>query len=244
MELHNTVEDIVISQINDIFNTIKEQDKPDKPCLCWQCRMDTACYVLNRTLPLYIVSNRGASRVDINPIKTQQVSAEITSLIYEGIKKVNHNQRPNADHNFSDSHVNAYKDKPVFQIPTITGRLFNGTNFAPVSDINVFLLHNGKPAEMKDTNWQNPFNLVSHTNGIFTFWPAPFPAKKTDEHASFEFTICIEANEYDTLNHVFRIPVVSEILTKDSFSLNRSFKLPDLFMFPPGANEKNLYIND
>ena len=244
MELHNIVEDIVISDVTDIFNTIEEQGNPKKYCICWQCRLDTACYVLNRSSPQYIVSNRGASRVDINPIKTQQTAAEITSLIYEGLKKVNHNQRPNADHSSSSSHISEYKDKPVFQFPTITGRLFDGTNFSPISDVNVQLLYNGKAAEMKDNNWQNPLNLVSHTNGTFTFWPAPIPAKKIDEHASFEFTIQIETKEYDTLNHIFRVPVISEILTKDSFSLMRSFKLPDLFMFPPGANEKNLYIND
>ena len=244
MELHNIVEDIVVSNVTDIFNAIEEQGNPKKYCLCWQCRMDTACYVLNRTLPQYIVSNRGASRVDLNPIKTQQTAAEITSLIYEGMKKVSHNQRPNADHSSSSSYTSAYKDKLVYQIPTITGRLFNGSNFSPISDVNVHLLYNGKPAEMKDSNWQNPFNLVSHTNGIFTFWPAPIPAEKIDEHATFEFTIQIDDKEYDTLNHVFRIPVASEILTIDSFSLKRSFKLPDLYMFTPGANEKNLYIND
>jgi len=237
MELHNIIEDIVIPKTEDIFNTIVKDGNPEKLCTCSQCRIDTACYALNRITPLYLVSNRGAARIRQEPIESQQKDADITALIYEGLKRVNHNQRPNFNHDSSLKDKNAEIGKPVFNIPTITGRIFNGNNFAPVSDIEIKLLYNGSLVTMKDGNWQNPFHLVHHTEGNFSFWPVPFPAEKTEEQSTFEFTIRVEAGEYEAFSHIFRIPVVSEILTNQSFSLGRVFKLTDLFLFPPGGEE-------
>jgi competence protein ComFB len=51
----------------------------------------------------------------------------------------------------------------------------------------------------------------------------------------------VEAPEFETLIHYFKIPVISEVLMAASFTLGRTFKLPDLYMFPPGEAEKNGY---
>ena len=242
MELHNTMEDIVIPKVEEIFNTIEKMGNTEKLCTCSQCRTDTACYVLNRITPFYLVSNRGAARIQQVTLEHQQKDADITALIYEGLRRVSHNQRPNFSHNSSLTAGNEVTCVPAFNIPTITGRLLNGSNFAPVSDVFIKLLYNGSPIEMKDRNWQNPYHLVPNTEGTYSFWPVSFSAKNPDEKKVFEFTIIVEAAEYEKLNHVFSIPVTSEILTNTSFSLVRTFKLPDLFMFPPGGDEQNRYL--
>ena len=242
MELHNTVEDIVIPKVENIFNTLEKEGNTEKLCTCSQCRIDTACYVLNRITPFYLVSNRGAARVQQETIEHQQKVADITSLIYEGLKRVSHNQRPNFTHDSSQKKGSDLSCLPVYNIPTITGRLLNGNNFAPVSDVYIKLLYDGSPIPMNNENWQNPFHLVSHTEGTYSFWPVSFPAKDVNEHKVFEFTICVETKEYEELNHVFRIPVTSELQTIQSFTLKKSYKLQDLFMFPPGENEQNLYL--
>jgi len=239
MEVHNSIEDIVIPRVKDIFDSIEKSGNPDKLCTCRQCRLDTACYVLNRVSPYYFISNRGAVRIHKENLEHQQRVADVNSLIYEGLKRVNHNQRPHFDHDPSSNDHNEKSDQPVYNIPTITGRLFNGNDFSPISDVTIELLFNGAPVGMKDRNWQNPLHLVHHTEGTFSFWPVPVPAEKADEHAVFEYTLRVETEEYEALNHIFKIPVISEIQTFQTFRLGRTFKLPDLYMFPPGEEEKN-----
>jgi competence protein ComFB len=239
MDLHNTAEDLVFARVDEIFNNIEKGDNPDKLCTCDQCRMDTACYVLNRTNPYYIVSNRGAARVEQEPIRKQQEDADITTLVYEGIRRVNHNQRPSALHGVKQVRESVV-ETPVFNIPTIVGRIFNGVNFAPVSGILVQLFRNGSLVAMKDDNWQNPCAMVPNTDGAFTFWPNPIPAGAGNIHQVFEFSIRVESDEYETLNHFFKIPVISDAQAVSSFSLVRTVKLPDLYLFPPGNEEDDL----
>jgi competence protein ComFB len=238
MEIHNTTEDMVFATVEEIFDSIIKEGNSENFCLCYQCRMDTACYVLNRTKPRYIVSNRGVARLEQENLERQQKDADIVALVYEGLKRINHNQRPNALH--QGDAAPALVMTPVFNIPTIVGRLFSGTNFAPMSNIKVELHRNGELVSMKDNNWQNPYNLVSNTEGTFTFWPNPIPAEAAEVRRIFEYSIRIEAPDFETLNHFFKIPVISEIQSAAVYSMGRTFKLPDLYMFPPGGDEEDL----
>ena len=242
--VHNIIEDIVIPKVKDIFDAIEKRGNPEKLCTCEQCRLDTACYVLNRTAPFYLVSNRGAVRIQKENIERQQKEADITVLVYEGLRRVNHNQRPNFSHGSISDTGAIHSDKPVYNIPTITGRLFDGNNFAPISGVEMKLYYNGELVAMKDRNWQNPLSLVSHTEGTFNFWPLPVQAEKAGDHAAFEYTLKVENGEYEPLTHVFKIPVISEVQTTKSFTLKRTFKLPDLFMFPPGEDEYNRSLDE
>ena len=239
MELHNTMEDIVVTRVNEIFEAIDKGDSPKKYCTCKQCRIDIICYALNRVRPHYIVSNRGVSRVQWETIERQQQVADITALIHDGFRQVNHNQRPNFTHYSIESGGDLDKNIPVFNIPVIMGRIFDGNNFAPISDAHIELLCNGEPVLMKDGNWQNPYRMVPNNEGAFSFWPVAAKASSTDEHKAFEYMLRISAPEFEILNHFFKVSVASEIQTSSSFTLKRSFKLPYLYLFPPGEPEKN-----
>jgi competence protein ComFB len=235
MEIHNTTEDIVFARLKEICDFFEKQGNADI-CTCGQCRLDAACYVLNRSEPHYIVSNRGVARVEQESIERQQKTADITALIHEALKRVSHNQRPAPRDSDKESHKVA-SGVPVFNIPTIVGRLFNGLNFAPMAGINVELYREGKLVPMKDRNWQNPYKLVYNTEGTFAFWPEPVSAESINARATFEYSVKIEAPGLEDLTHFFKIPVISEIQTAGSFSMERTFKLPDLYMFPPGGEE-------
>ena len=237
MDIHNTTEELVISEINTICNSLDAEGKPSGICTCNQCRQDAACYVLNRTVPHYVVSHRGLARV--NQEMNQQNRADLSALAYEALKRVSHNQRPNFEHK-SGIQTPSVSDTPSFNIPPIMGQVFSGLNFSPITGITVELLQNGALAEMRDNNWQNPYNLIPNTGGTFTFWPKPVPAEKIDISKIFEFTIKIAAPDFAEMNHVASINVVSE-LAVPSISLSRTFKLPDLYLFPPGE-EKDLCI--
>ena len=239
MEIHNTQEDLVLAEVNAVYDSLESENNKEKTCTCSQCRQDVACYVLNRIKPHYVVSHRGVARV--NQDASHQSRADLTSLVYEGIKRINHNQRPYFDH--KNAEENNSVEGPAFHIPTIMGQVYNGLNFSPMTNINVELLQNGKLATMKDNNWQNPYILIANTSGVFTFWPKPVIAEKADLHRNFEFVIKIASPDFAELNHVFSIPVKSE-QTSQKFSLSRTYKLPDLYLFPPGEEKDQLIINE
>jgi competence protein ComFB len=235
-EIHNTVEDIVFAQVSEVCDII-EKDKKGEICTCRQCRIDTACYVLNRVESRYISSYRGIARVEQETIARQQKEAEIVSLIYEGIRQVNHNRRPFINHGAKGASLEAASNTPVFNIPTIVGRVFSGLNFEPLPEVKVELRRNGDLVTMKDTVWQNPFNIVPTTEGTFTFWPTTIPAEAVDSRKVFEYSVKLEAPDFEPLTHFFNIPVTSEAQTAEAYSMDRSFKLPNLYMFPPGGDE-------
>jgi len=237
MGIHNISEDIVVKTAQEIFDAVKNEGNPDGLCLCEQCKLDTMCYALNRIEPRYIVSNRGITRIENDGNERHQTHADITALVYKGLQQVNHNQRPTATHDGSLPE-NIVK-KLAFDIPTIVGRLFDGETFAPISGVTVELHHNGELVPMRNSNWQNPYTLVANTPGTFTFWPALVPAAMVDMHQIFEYSISIESPKYDTLTHFFKIPAVSAFQAEPTYFMNRTFKLPDLYLFSPGEAEQN-----
>jgi len=238
MDIHNTSEDIVYDIAKHIFDDIEKSGNPDNCCLCEQCRMDTICYTLNRTDPHYIVSNRGFTRIEVSGIKQQQIEADIASLVYKGLRLVNHNMRPTSSHDGSFSQ-NLKANTPVFDIPTISGRIFDGISFEPIVDIEVAMYSEGELVPMRNNNWQNPYTMVASTPGAFSFWPAPVIADAQDREKTFKFSIKVNSPNYELLNHFFSISSVSKFHSPNSYALNRSFKLPDLYLFPPGESEQN-----
>lgn len=237
MEIHNSTEDLVLKIVHDVCDSIEKSDKEDKPCTCYQCRLDTACYVLNRSVPRYVVSSRGAARVDSDSMERQQEDADIAALVYEGLKKIAQSRRPHFSHNPMNSTPPLNMQGPVFNIPTIIGRVFNGVNFEPMSNIEVELLCFGERAKMMDPNWQNPYFLVANTAGTFTFWPQPVSSEAAGIEKVFDFNIKIAVEGFEELRHFFEISVVSEEKAAASFSMQRTFKLPDLYLFPVGEEE-------
>jgi competence protein ComFB len=238
MEIHNISEDIVFDSLEEIIESINEKNNPEGLCLCDQCRLDTTCYALNRVQPRYVVSNRGITRLEQDWSGRQQTEADIAALLYKGLRLVNHNQRPTSDHDASVSHGKITND-PAFHLPTIVGRLFDGETFAPISGVTVKLRSEGEIVPMRNRNWQNPFTLVENTPGTYTFWPALIPAETVDIHRIFEYSLKIESPDYETMTHFFKIPVISCVKTPYSHEQDKTYKLPDLYLFPPGEAEKN-----
>jgi len=239
MEIHNVSEDVVFSSVHKVFEVIRSEGNKEGLCLCEQCKIDTICYTLNRIMPHYIVSNRGMTRVEQDWAGKQQAEADIAALIYKGLRVVNHNQRPTATHDETVSE-NKVLTEPAFYIPTIIGRLFDGETFAPLAGVTVELRNKSELVPMRNSNWQNPFTLVANTPGVFTFWPAPVVAEGLDVHRLFEFSLKVDAPQYETLIHFFKIPVISSMVASfSSVSMDRTFKLPDLYLFHPGEAEIN-----
>ncbi|MCL2762507.1 MAG: late competence development ComFB family protein [Treponema sp.] len=239
MEIHNVSEEMVVESVEKIFKTIKEGGNPQGLCLCDQCKLDTICFTLNRIKPRYVASNRGITRIEQDWAARQQTEVDIATLVYKGLRLVNHNQRPTSSHEEVLS-ADTILAEPAFFIPTIIGRLFDGETFAPLAGVTVELRSNGELVSMRNRNWQNPFTLITNTPGAFTFWPAPVPTEAIEMHRIFEFSLKVESPQYEPMIHFFKIPTVSTIITAhSSYSTDRTFKLPDLYLFPPGEAEQN-----
>ncbi|MDR0639620.1 MAG: late competence development ComFB family protein [Spirochaetaceae bacterium] len=242
-KIHNLTEDLVTREVDAICDEIEKSGRKPELCTCDQCRLDAACYVLNRTQPSYVVSNRGVARLERETLERRQKDVDLTVLIYKALEDVAHNRRPYFDHRTHTSKAaehaanGAVNCRAVFNIPVIVGRVFNGVNFEPLSGIDVELVQGGELVAMRDANWQNPYRFVKDTEGTFTFWPRPVEAKTEGERAVFEFTVRIETEGFETLNHFLEVQVVSENFADIPFSMDRTFKLQDLYLFPEGAEE-------
>jgi len=238
MDIHNTNEDVVFNKVQRIFEEIERSGNPEKLCLCEQCRADTICFTLNRIEPYYIVSNRGLTRLDQSGLLRQQIEVDIATLIYKGIRMVNHNLRPTAPHNGTNKD-NPKANFPVFDMPTISGRIFDGISFEPIVNIDVALYSEGELVPARNSNWQNPYTIVPSTPGVFSFWPAPFATTEVDISKDIKFSIRVNSPDYEVLIHHFDIASISRNLDPYTQTLNRSFRLPDLYLFPPGESEQN-----
>ena len=89
---------------------------------------------------------------------------------------------------------------------------------------------------MRNRNWQNPYTLIENTPGTYSFWPASIYAEAVDVRRVIEFSVKIDAPEYEPLIHFFNIPVVSSI-NKPFYSTDKNTKLPDLFLFRPNEEQ-------
>jgi competence protein ComFB len=178
------------------------------------------------------------TRIEEDWTEKQQTAADTATLVYKGLQLVNHNQRPTSSH--TDEPMASTTVEISFSVPTIIGRLFDGETFAPLAGVTVELRSGGELVPMRNQNWQNPFTLLANTPGAFTFWPAPIPTDAVGIHRTIEYSLKVESTQYETITHFFKVPTVSgNPAMSTSFSMNRTFKLPDLYLFHPGEAEQN-----
>jgi len=229
MKLHNLMEDIVLEKVYEIFDEEAKQNNPGY-CTCKQCRMDVVCFVLNRIQPQYMLSSRGLAHLRTDYQEDMQKSADLVRLINEGIQQVSSRRR---------SHTRTQPDNeehipsgPLYNFPTIVGRIFNGVNFEPLHDTDIFLLSESKPVKMIDQNWLNPYPIVEKTAGHYTFWPYPAEAESVVKKRVFEFELFIEKEGFDEFHHFFEIELTSDAGFRDSFQLQQTYTIKDLYIFP------------
>jgi competence protein ComFB len=229
MKVHNMMEDLVFNRVMEIFDEKAETGFPLSGC--YQCRLDVACYVLNRIKPEYLISGRGLAHYETEYQVHVQKNADIVALINEGIRKIETRQRPyyrQPSHETDDT----ISRGPVFNFPAIIGRILHGTTFEPMKDIHVALLQNGKPAQMIDYTWQNPYFVVESTRGNFTFLPRPVRAEKAAEKRDFPFEVRVEADGYTSIQHHIELSLNAEAEVKQNFSMHHTHKIGELYLFP------------
>lgn len=223
--VHNIMEDLVFTEVNKLYDELVKSTPSWFTCGCPQCRLETVCYVLNRVKPHYIKSSRGlAFFIQPADFDKMQMIADISALAIEGAKKVAQIQRPHEQ-------TQEVVDYPVFNFPTITGRILDGKTFSPISNIEVYLKIANTLVEQINFLWQNPYTISEQTAGTFTFLPKYVRANATKLNEVFPFSISVEKQGYKPLNYYFKIGVESSETVIREVSMQNYFKLPDLFLF-------------
>jgi competence protein ComFB len=236
MDIRNIMEDSVKILVEELFAR-EDREKRLGYCTCDQCKLDVACYVLNRVKPEYIVSSRGLAYREKEGLDKVQRQADLVSLVKEGWGRVSHTPRPSSDHLGTKTQSVVEPEGPVFNFPTIMGRVFDGRTFAPLGEGAVLLLADGVEVDMVDPNWQNPFVLASATGGTFIFWPKAQQASPEEGERKYVFEVKVEVPGLEGLSHYLEIDVAPERDVRLDFSLQRVHKVPDLYLFPEGQAE-------
>jgi len=230
MEIHNLMEDVVRSAVEELFDAEERSPKLGF-CTCAQCRMDVCCYVLNRIPPEYVTSGRGVVHGETDWSGKVQRTADVLSLVREGWTRINQKKRPQY-HQGPSKATPELPAGPVFNFPSVMGRVLNGADFSPLADIQVGLYRDGELVPMIDPNWQNPCRIVRETEGMYIFWPRPHPAGSVGDEAVFQFRVYAELPGYEEVSHYFELPLVAEPSAVDQITVRKVHKLPDLYAFP------------
>lgn len=229
MKVFNVMEELVFETVDEIFEEKRKKgfDLAD----CEQCRLDVACYALNRLQPEYLISGRGLAHVQ-NDLKNDfQKQADIVALVNDGLELISRKQRPY----YRDAQANPpqvrEKKGSFFNFPAIIGTILNGKTFEPVENINVFLYQNEEAVPMIDRSWPNPYFIVRSTRGSFSFWPAPLKAKHKAEKREFCFEIRAEMDGCRPLRHFVELCITAEEGYRSTFSMEHAVKTGSLYLF-------------
>jgi competence protein ComFB len=228
MEIHNVMEGLVTSAVEQVAREDAESDAP-RYTVTEEYLTDAVCYVLNRVHPRYVSSGRGFAHLTSELQQDYQLGIDLVRLAHEGLHRVNAVRRT-----FYGSNNPHHPGGPCYNFGTIKGRLLDGARFSPVSDVEVVLLHKGTPVEMFDSRWSNPYRIPPQTPGNFHFWPAPVEADDNGESRDFPFELRIEDDRYEPLSHYFTCTARREEKENRVFSLERDVTLPDLYLFEHG----------
>lgn len=224
MQIYNITQEKVTELVNKAFDS---DDRPKELCLCYQCRLDVICYVLNRAKPVYVLSERGIAHLKDNYANSLQVLADLTRLIENGIKLVSHAKR---EHHLDPLKSDVPEATAYFNFPTITGSVLSGVTFAPVG-AKVTLLLDDNTVEMKDSKWNNPIQLNEKSNESYLFWPKAIPSEEVGEERKFIFQLNIEAEDYEPATHIFEISIKSEKELNNVFQAHNTHTCNNILLF-------------
>jgi len=228
MKLHNILEEIVAASVDEYFNTLPEDKKPE--CDCKQCRLDVTCYVLNNVPPKYIVSSRGIIHHSLDYAKKIQLEADVLYHVKKGFSIVTQRKRVNL--NLQGNKLEKIKNCPYYNFPNIIGKVINGTTFEPISDAEVTLFLDDAPVFMTSNLMENPIKINKSTKGVFTFWPYPVEAEKIGEEKTFNFKITVKHPDFADYIKLLEITAKAEASFLASIQLQNIKPLEEIFIFP------------
>lgn len=221
------MEDFVTKEVNKIYEQLKTKHISWLDCDCETCRTDAICYVLNRTQPKYIDSERGLLHNSLD-MENTQLKADIMNTALEGIRIINNSHR--SYHTKNNVDLNTEPLEPRFNFPMIIGAVYDGNTFEPLPNAEITLKIDDVKADMADDSWSNPAQSFKSTKGTYTFWPASLKSEKEGSTKVFNLTLEMKATGYTPVTYCIELPLISEKSRKtvdSAFSL----KIKDIILF-------------
>lgn len=197
MSVRNLMEDVVKSTIDEL---LKEEKYFEGAAMYKQ---DIEAYVLNRVPPKYVTSERGILHGRLEAKFLFQQRTDIIFLIHEALNVIK-SRRETPSSGIQDS----IESKHLF-FPHIIGEVLEETTFSVVSDVEVTLLFNGKPAKMVDATWSNPYKTHKGTLGYYHFWP-DVDAENMDVTDDVQFTVHLHHPKFEVKEIPIAIPVLKD----------------------------------
>lgn len=225
--IRNVLEDAVLRVVNQICDDDEASEQPHY-LTTDECRMDVACFVLNRVPQRYVSSARGQAHIEQEIEQDQQLFVDLVTLSHEGLRRVTSVKRSF----YGDAPDAPAVTGPHYFFPTIKARLFDADTFAPMQQVLVTLLRDDHAVHMVDSRWENPYEVAAPTAGTAIFWPQPVQAPVDGETASFEFEIRVEHHGYQALHHFFTIERVATSEGMAALIATGEHRLPDLYLVP------------
>lgn len=168
MELVNLMETVVEEVLDLLLRGRKDV------CGCPRCRLDMKAYALNRLPPQYVVSERGLTHSVLDTVRQAQHKADAIRTVAEAILTVG--RRPRTGHRRSHGPGKAKATSGI----RILGSVYWDERLEPASGAKIRLVdRNGREVPMRGRGWENPMVLGEHTLGIFSFWPATVPSRRS-----------------------------------------------------------------
>ena len=113
--LVNMMEETVLKKIDKLWETTDG-------CKCQKCKLDIAAYALNRLPPRYVHSLQGKLIHRFNASTTQS-DAEITSCVYQAVKKVEKNpNHPREESIYTRYYYKYFRTEYGYVTGSITGQ--------------------------------------------------------------------------------------------------------------------------
>ena len=225
--IRNLMETSVLQMVDQICDEDERSANP-KYLTETECRLDVACYVLNRIPQRYVSSARGQAHIEQNRSDDHQLFVDLVTLTHEGLRRVSSVRRPFYDGGSPDRSFSGCR----FFLPTITGRMLNGLTFELVSDIDVELRLDDRALEMIDPRWQNPYRINQETAGTYLFWPAPPVAESDGVRRTFDLEIRVDSEDFEEFHHYVGIDATGTSENTGLIASVGEIRVPDLYLLP------------
>ena len=239
MRLKNYNEDLVLDTVKVVL-----KDRSDVRA-SRSFILDVAAYVLNRTPPKYITSERGFTHEVLQATRGEESEGQRLVNVIELITHINRaidvvtrrrhagalsgakrHSRPSA------SGDGAQQILYYYNMPHIFGRIVDGRDGKPVISAQATLWINDRVAPPAESGWRNPYLTNEQTSGYFSFWPCV----ETGDSDSMRMQVKIgfEHKRYEPLTFRRSLKVPGEFFVYDYIRGDKLLDVGTLAMHPAG----------
>ena len=239
MRLRNYNEDLVLDTVKVVMKDRRDM-RPTRSFI-----LDVAAYVLNRTPPKYITSERGFTHEILRAGDGEESEGRRLVNVIELITQINRaievvaRRRRDAAAGSARKHSRHSTDTDggaqltyFYNMPHIFGRIVDAKNGKPVISAQATLWINDRIAPPAESGWLNPYLTNEQTGGYFSFWPQV----ETGDSDSIRMRLIIgfEHERYEPLTFRRSLKVPGEFFVYDYIRGDNLLDVGTLPMRPAG----------